>query len=274
MKTIFSYSDYRIFLKDYYEHQKEMFPGFSHRSFLQKAGIKNSGFLSQVIDGKRNLTPASLEKIVAVLRLEQNEKLYFHHLVTYNQAKTAKQKQEAFLLLKQISGMTPQKIVEDKVHLYFGKWYIPVIREIICQKAFYGDYTSLANSLIPSISDSEAKKAVSFLLTSGYVKRTGENSYTYGDRAIKCSDKASRETVKRFNNEMIELGAEALMNLPLQERYIRGLTCGISEECYKMVSVELDNFFERIVTLVDADAKSDQVYQLNVQLFPLTKKGE
>ena len=39
MRPIFEYSDYRQFLRDYYAWAKENKRGFSHRSFLSKAGM-------------------------------------------------------------------------------------------------------------------------------------------------------------------------------------------------------------------------------------------
>ena len=63
MNSIFSYIDYRKFLKDYYNSEKESKLYFSYRFFSQKAGIKSPVFLKEVYDGKKNLSRNMMESL-------------------------------------------------------------------------------------------------------------------------------------------------------------------------------------------------------------------
>jgi uncharacterized protein (TIGR02147 family) len=62
MANIFTFTDYRAFLRRHYEEQKGKDPKYSHRYFSAKAGISSSGFFADVLSGKRNLTPALIFK--------------------------------------------------------------------------------------------------------------------------------------------------------------------------------------------------------------------
>ena len=53
--NVFEYTDYRKFLKDYYEDNKGKKPYFSYRYLSKKAGINASAFFKYVIEGKRGL---------------------------------------------------------------------------------------------------------------------------------------------------------------------------------------------------------------------------
>jgi len=66
--TIFEYDNYRAYLRDLYKFYKETKPHFSYRYFPQKAGFRSPNFLQLVIEGKRNLSPESIEKFTNALK--------------------------------------------------------------------------------------------------------------------------------------------------------------------------------------------------------------
>ena len=55
MKSVFDYLDYRTFLKDYYDEQKERHFYFSYRYFGSKTGIDPS-YLLKIILKARHLS--------------------------------------------------------------------------------------------------------------------------------------------------------------------------------------------------------------------------
>jgi uncharacterized protein (TIGR02147 family) len=58
---VFQFTDYREFLKGFYEWKKAQ-GEFSHRVFAHRAGLKSSSFLRLVLTGKRNLSPDGITK--------------------------------------------------------------------------------------------------------------------------------------------------------------------------------------------------------------------
>ena len=58
--TVFAYSNYREFLRDWFA-QLQSSPGFSFRSFSRIAGFNSPNFVKLVVDGKRNLSIESAE---------------------------------------------------------------------------------------------------------------------------------------------------------------------------------------------------------------------
>jgi len=84
--SIFEYDDYRAYLRDLYEHLKKTGTHFSYRSFSSKAGFRSPNILKLVIDGKRNLSPQSVQKFARALNLKKDEAEFFRILVNLNQA--------------------------------------------------------------------------------------------------------------------------------------------------------------------------------------------
>ena len=58
---ILQYTNYRVFLRDYYEYKKKTSTAFSLRFFAEKAGLSSHAHLKLAIDGKRNIISAFIE---------------------------------------------------------------------------------------------------------------------------------------------------------------------------------------------------------------------
>ena len=88
MASIYKYLNYRDFLRDVFVEQKQLQHPLTHRAVLQKMRITSTGFLSNVIAGKKNLTREMGGKLGKVLRLARREQKYFAFMVSYTQAKS------------------------------------------------------------------------------------------------------------------------------------------------------------------------------------------
>jgi uncharacterized protein (TIGR02147 family) len=70
--------------------------------------------------------------------------------------------------------------------------------------------------------------------------------------------------------QMAELAVDALNKESADGRNITGLTLGITRENYDRIVAELAECRRRIVAIASETAQTDEVYRLNMQLFPLT----
>ncbi len=95
-KVIYNYNDYRIFLKDFYNHFKSTIPCFSYRLLSEKAGFSNPSIWKLLIEGKKNLGLKSIDKVAYALNLNKKAREYFKCMVLYTQAKNLKD-QEYYL---------------------------------------------------------------------------------------------------------------------------------------------------------------------------------
>ncbi len=271
MKSIFEYIDYRRFLLDYYTESKQNKPYFSYRFFSSRAGIKSPVFLKLVIECKRNLTRPMIEKFAKALSFSDKESIYFKHLVLFNQGKTSQEKQEHYLVLKSMVGLVKENIIESDLYEYYDKWYTSVIRELVCQHDFKNQYESIAAKIFPKITPGQAKAALELLLKLRLLVKKSDGTYEQTNRAISSGSSITALAIRNFNRQMVRLAEKALESVPVEKRHVSGITMGISEEGYHVLISEIEAFKERIVNIVNADTKSEKVYQFNVQLFPVTK---
>ena len=274
MGLVFSYIDYRLFLKDYYEEQKKTSRFFSYRYFAQKANINSPNFLKQVIESKRNLTNLTIDKFITALKFNEKEAQFFRHMVLFNQAKSVQEKQEHYTIMLSMMHTIKEQRLTALQHEYYNHWFVPVIRELVSLYDFKGDYKKLAAAVTPLISVREARFAVKVLKRLGMIEQLPDGTYRQTDAAIISDSSVARMAVRSFNREMLRKAEIALDNIPVEERQIYGVTVGISKECYNVLATEMAAFRDRVVAIVNRDSLSNRVYQVHLQLFPLSRQLE
>ena len=68
----------------------------------------------------------------------------------------------------------------------------------------------------------------------------------------------------------LERALKAIEEFPAGERDIQTLTIGISNQGYRLIKQEMQEFIGRVVRIADDDKNSDRVYNVNVHLFPMS----
>lgn len=137
---------------------------------------------------------------------------------------------------------------------------------------FNDEYKQLAAAVTPPISVREARFAVGLLKKLKMIEQLPDGTYRQVTTAIISDSSVARMAVRSFNRQMIQKAEVALDVTPVEERQIYGVTIGISKECYNLLAVEMAAFRDRVVTIANRDTCSSRVYQINLQLFPLSKE--
>lgn len=277
MKSVMTYIDYRRFLSDYADEMKRKTRYFSARYFAAKAGLSSASFLREVINGKKNLGNVGIEKFILALELSANEARFFRHLVLFNQARVADEKQEHYtILLSLMNTVQELKLTAQQLEVY-NRWYIPVIRELVCIMDFRDDFKLLAETVLPSITTSEARSSVRLLERLEMIKKDESGRYRQCCGAVQAKSELNSMAIMNFTKAMSQLAVEALSALPKNERNFSTITCGISRACYAIIEAETNAFRDRIVAIVNSHdhTPDNRVYQFNLQFFPVSRnRGE
>lgn len=269
MKTLFEYTDYRKYLKDYYQTKKLTEKGFSHRVFLNRAGLTGPNFLKNVIDNKKNLSPASIKKFAKALELNKDELKYFTNLVLFCQAKKIPEKRKYFNKLSEFATKSEAQTIQKNQMEYFSHWYNIVVREHIHAHGFSGNFKELANALYPQITENQARKAVELLTELDMIYCDSEGNYYLREHIITTGPELKSIGARAYHKNMIQISEKAIDDIPLEKRYYRTITGSYSEETFEKIKLEVDKARERILDLIKEDEGAKKVFQINMQLFPL-----
>jgi uncharacterized protein (TIGR02147 family) len=269
--VIFEYENYRRFLQDLYVYLKAEKDFFSYRYFSKAAGFRSPNFLKLVIDGNRNLTGDSVEKFAAALRLNKKEAEYFHELVGLNQAATVAEKKRFAERLFKFEAYKKLHPLQKEQHEYYARWYMVPIRELVALPGFREDAKWIAQTLRPPISPAEADKALADLQRLGLLKRDEGGKLVQSESIVSTGDEVASAAVAQFLKLMTLLGAEATDLFPANERDVSSVTLTLSEKNFAHVKSLVQKFRKELLAIADRDHGPEAVYQINFQLFPLTK---
>jgi uncharacterized protein (TIGR02147 family) len=269
MKSIYEYSDYRKYLSDYYADKKQTLKGFSHRYFLGKAGLKGPNFLKDVMESRKNLSPASTNKFARALDLSKRELKYFSNLVLFNQAKKPKEKQRYFDALSGFARKSEVQKIQKAQYGYFSKWYNVVIREYIHCHKFYDDYKALSKTIRPRITIQQAQKAVGLLLNLGMIRLGQDGCYELTSPIISTGPEINDIGAHNLHKTMLDVGKKAIDAFRMDERYFRTIIGSFSKQSFDSIKLELDNTRKRILDIIASDTGEKKVYSMGMQLFPL-----
>ncbi len=278
MTRLFAYSDYRLYLKEWYTEKKRMNPSYSYALLAAKAGFGNKGFLHNVISGRKNLSKTSVVKLSRALGHSATEAEFFENLVFFNQASDRLERDHFYHGMAAVQSRNSdaarvQRLRRDQYELY-SRWYHSAIRSLIDLYPFHGDYGWLARSLLPPISPRDARRSVRLLERLGLVAMGEDGIWRVTDKHITTGDKVLDLAVLNFHRECTALAARAIDHLPRDQRNITGMTLGMSRQAYKRICQAAAHFRARIVDIVDQDSSPENVYQMNIHIFPMARPNK
>lgn len=272
--TVFEYEDYRLFLKDYYEHQKATTSFFSYRYFSKKAGFSSPNFLKLVIEGARNLSSEGVDKFSKALQLTSQEKIFFRALVEFNQEKDIDKRARAVkVLMKSQVFRTSHSLSQEELNYYMRSYYV-AMREMVGLKGFKEDYAWIANHFRPRLRQEQVEAALADLVELGLLERDADGNLIQAHVVVQTSSEVSSSLVADYHKEMIRLGSESIDRFAREEREISGTCFTCSKQDVEKFKNMVREFRKQVLVESNQSENPDCVYQLNFQLFPMAKAEE
>lgn len=271
MDTLFAYTDYRQYLKDWYEEKKQSNKHFSLRMLAERSGFKARDYLLRVMRGDRNLSLDGAEKLSNFFKFSEKQAEYFKALVQFNQAPNTLEKERHWQRLSEIQKYgAHQKLRHDQFE-YFSSWWHSALRSILPVMDCDDDFEHVARLLDPPITPKQARDSVELLLRLGLLERHGRGKYTVAQSALSTGDEIASLAVSGFHKSTMELVKRSIDRHPAPARDISGVTMSISRDGFSRIKGEIRAFRKKIMAIAAEDREEDMVYQLNMHFIPLTK---
>lgn len=277
MIKVYGYTNYRKFLQDFYEEKKSAARGFSYRQFSKKCGFSSPNFIKLVMDGSRNLSPQSVEKLIEGLGLKDQEAKYFRTLILFNQE--SKQESKAIYIeeLKKLTPYQQRRMLDTESVEYLSHWIYPVLREMAIHGGFKDDAYWISRRLTGRVSVKEIRKALKFLLDHSFIVKE-DGRYVCPDRVVLSSDEMKSFAVRQYHKAILVQAQEALEDLEVTEREFGALIFSLPEESIGELKGKLKEIRKDLhewalkQTEISKDSE-EQVVQFNFQMFPQSRKA-
>ncbi len=267
---VFDYFDYRKFLHDYYEWKRTRHSFFSYRYICRRIGMDHGSFI-KMLQGQRHLPLKSIQKVAEVFDLGRRKAEYFELLVLYGRAKTERETKRYFEQLISFKELGV-KNVEAGQYEFYQKWYYTAIRELVGIGEFGDDYEKLASMLDPPIKKSEAQKAIQLLKSLGFIRKNDKGIYELVSRYITTGDAWGAVAVRAFQRDTMRQAIDAIGAFGKKERDISTVTLTLNDNGMDMAKEKVSQFHRELLEISNMCGKADRVYQINIQLFPMSKR--
>ena len=267
---VLQYTNYRVYLRDYYEFKKKTVPAFSLRFFAEKAGLSSHAHLKLTIDGKRNITKNTVVKLIHGLGLQNQRAAYFESLVFFNQAQTDADKQVYYAQLLKASPRSKVHKMDAAQFRIFREWHHSAILEMVALRDFRPIPDWISKRLGGLVTPAQVTESLKLLVELGLLVKTA-NGFRQRDPLITTDDEVQDMMVKMYHLQMLKLSATMLSDLPAKQRDVSALTFSIRREDFPNLKKHLQLMRKELLDFSAKAGEAEDVVQINIQLYPLTR---
>jgi uncharacterized protein (TIGR02147 family) len=273
MINFFEYLDYRELLKDFFEKKKQKDSWFSYRWLSKRIDVASTGFLSLVINRKRNISSDLAIRISTALGFSKKEAAYFSTLVRFNQETNADEKERAFEELLSLRPSSAKSLRVDQQEFY-NHWYYSAIREFVSVSKVSDNYKQIAECLIPKISVNEVKEALELPEGLGFISKDQAGNFKRIDSLITAAGTSiDPSAIRKYQGETMDLARNALYNIPKDKRDVSTVTLSTNDHGMAMIKKRIEQCRAEIMAIANQSINPDRIVQLNIHLFPLCNSG-
>jgi uncharacterized protein (TIGR02147 family) len=259
------------FLREAYLKRRSHNPAYSTRAFARQLGVSQP-FLSLLLNDKRRLALDTAIRISGILQMEDATREEF--LVAVAMHSQNDQRSKAFLFDRLLNGAASQEALHrasldlDR-RKALGDWHSVALLDLVTTDGFDPAPRWIARRL--GVSEHQVIDSLERLLRLGLIEKTG-SGYRKVDRHLYTDTERSEECIRGFHRQVIGKALEQL-DLPGEKDFRRR---DISCMSFAIDPSKLDQARKRIRKFKDDMSKLltqgeiTEVYQMNVQLFPLT----
>ncbi|MBQ1824575.1 MAG: TIGR02147 family protein [Fibrobacter sp.] len=269
MIDLFGYLNYRDFLRDAYEERHSGDWRFSHRYIADRAGFDSSMF-NKILQGKRNLTERMVKVFADIFCSDDREKAYFANMVAFNQAKTHSESRQYLEKLVATKECKVEDLAKDQFE-YFDHWYHAVIRELVTFYPYVGDDAALGLMVRPPITASQVKSSIALLERLSMIRKNEETGmYEQMQGLISSGSESYSTAVNSYIQQNLDVAQTAMDRFGKGERNLSTLAFACDESTYDELVEMVRRFRREILAKVSQCGKPNRVFQLGMQLFPLS----
>jgi uncharacterized protein (TIGR02147 family) len=272
MESIFTYSDYRAYIRDAIGEKQHRNPGFSYRSAAGRMGI-SSGSLTRILNGSRHAGTELQAKLITFLGLKKREAEYFSLLAQFESIKEETARRHCYQEILKLRADRNKQVPEEN-HRFFDQWYHVALFELLRTLKKPVEPAQLGAMLQPPISESKTRKAMELLERLGYVKKAGETGLRTTEPFLTTGDTWESVAIHAFQVAISELAASALDTIPREERDFSTLTIALSGEAFAKIREIVKQARAEIAEVEKNCTDPERVYQINFQCFPLSVKKD
>lgn len=257
---------YRRILVDEFEARQKRNPGYSLRAYARDLDLPAST-ISEILRGRRGLSPQSGLEIAQLLQLSEEETHWFIRSIEAHHARDSRRRQSAREELKSISARNGLDELSLERFKIIKDWYHFALLELTDTEGFSSDLEWISKRL--NITKKETQEAIRRLIEFGLLERKEDGTLKQTKKTWVSGGLPSRE-IRKHHAQILEKAEGALSTVDISARDFSALTMAIPQGKLPEFSKLIHEFRRQVVHMLESytDPK-DRVFVLGVQFFPV-----
>jgi uncharacterized protein (TIGR02147 family) len=266
---LYSYFDYREYLKDLFAHLKSLKTGFTVMKLSKDAGL-SGGYLNMVLAGKIKLSESAYLKLIPHLDLQPPEQNFLRLLRIVADGESQEERLSAIEQLQKHRGFQRLNPEEVKTFQYMSHWHYIAIREMASLKGFRLDPLWIQKRLSFQVSLPEINEAINFLMTHRYLEADRDGKIVPPQQRLQCNEHIYKAALTQYHRQFFELAAQSIDEVEKEERNLLGHTIAFSQSRFAEIKKIFEDAMEKAIQLAQSETNKDVVYHMLVSQFPVT----
>jgi uncharacterized protein (TIGR02147 family) len=273
MKDLYDYRDYGEFLRDAYDTRRAEKRSFSMRYISLKAHMDVS-YVSKILTGDRHLPVGKIPAFAAVFGLTGRRAVYFEALVLAGRAHSPEEKHPFEEAMNRLRTSPAEPLSSEQQSRLYSRPHHPGVRAMLGLSDWIDEYDILGRRMDPPLRAAEIHTALLQLQEDGLVERDQHEILRPSEAHVRTAAPLDRAAIRNYHKAMLELGKRSLSVHPPERRDMSTLTITASAESLPDIRALIADCREEIRKRIALDNDPDTVYQLNFQVFPLTRESK
>ncbi|MEK2647138.1 TIGR02147 family protein [Bdellovibrio sp. BCCA] len=240
------------FLLNEYQRRRSYNPALTNAQFAKVLGIPSSR-LSDYINGRRIMTVSIGRQVIKGLGLADNDFEHLKSLIEFDKRK--------------LKTLLPEVQLKEDEFAVICDWYHFAILALVPVKTFQPSPAWIADRL--NIPVEVASAAIERLCRLGLLN-IENGKFIVTQKQLETTHNIPSESLRRSHKQSLVQVLDNMDRIPLELRDVTSITFPMNRKKIPEAKRLIKTFRRKMATLMTQGPKTD-VYNLNVQLFPVTK---
>lgn len=269
---IWSYTDFRAYLRDWFAYKKALHPKYSIRWHAKRVGLSDGTVHNLLKD--RTPEGKTEAKLIEMMGLDGEEAEYFQGLVKVARASSIEGAAEATRALMSLGGGRGRKVIEGAVERYAEGWLNHAVRELAFQEDFDERPEVIAARLIPPVSPAEVAECLERLIGWGLLQRGYDGKLRPVTVRTDAGLAMPLTAGMIYYDGILDITRKLLREVPSAERFFSSSVFALDLSQIQVLKPVIYEALQKITDVADAlpRSASAEVVQLGLQLIPLTRR--
>jgi uncharacterized protein (TIGR02147 family) len=263
---IFEYTDYRKFVRDFFQYKKQSESKYSLETLARKVGLSKMS-IKYIMDEKRHLSTTSIQGFCDGLNLKGASARYFQTLVRLNKSRTESERIENLeSLMRMKCCPLRERVLKDTQLRLFQNWYHAAIVEMSYLKGFRKDAKWIQSKLKFTVPISKIRDSLQFLEDQGLLDQQESNL-----GKIKIDSEIRSQLVKNYNRQGLKNAETALLTQSDDDRKAFQLMISVNENQFEIAKKMIADFRHQLHDTLASTEPANRLVQINMDLFTIAK---